>query len=77
MLDMLHVLLYMLPDCLAVGPDSAPGVWAVISGIYGTHLKHRQYLQPISFNNIGPQLARVVGVVWDKSTVGDNLCSLT
>ena len=55
----------MLPDYLAVGPGSAPGVWAVVPGMYMTYLKHRQYLQPISFNNIGPRLTCVVGVVWD------------
>ena len=52
-----------LPDYLAVGPDSAPGVWVVVPSMHGTHLKHIQYLQPISFNNLGPRLARVVGIV--------------
>ena len=49
-------MLYMLPDYLAVGPGSAPRVWAVVRdpGMHATHLKHRQCLQPISFNNIGP-----------------------
>jgi len=37
----------------------------MIPGMYGTYLKHRQYFQPISFNNIRPQLTRVVSVVWD------------
>jgi len=63
MLHMLHVLLHMLPDYLAVGPDSVPRIWAVVPSMYGTHLKHRQYLQPISFNNIGPRLTCAVGVV--------------
>ena len=40
-----------VPDYLVVGPDSAPGVWAVVQSMHGTHLKHRQCLQPISFNN--------------------------
>jgi len=34
---MLPDLLYMLP--LAVGPGSAPGVWAVVPGMHGTYLK--------------------------------------
>jgi len=65
MLYMLPDLLYMLSDYLVVGPGSAPGVWPVVLGMYGTHLKHIQHLQPISFNNIGPQLTRVVGIAWD------------
>ena len=68
---------YMLPDYLAVGPDSAPGVWAVVPGMYGAHLKYGQCLQPISFNNLGPRLTRVIGVVWDASIIGGNWCSLT
>jgi len=56
-------LLYMLPDYIAAGPSLALGVWAVVSGMHGTHLKHRQCLQPISFNNLESRLARVVGVV--------------
>jgi len=64
-------------DYLAVGPGSAPGVWAVVPGMHGTHLKHRQCLQPISFNNWGPRLARIVGVVWDASITCGNWCSLT
>ena len=50
-----------VPDYLAVGPGSASGVWAVVPGMHGTrpgyagtHLKYKQYLQPISFNNTGP-----------------------
>ena len=77
MMHMLHVMLYILPDCLAVGPGSAPRVRVIVPDMYGTHLKYRQYLQSISFNNFGPQLARVVGIVWDASTVCDNYCSLT
>ena len=61
----------------AVWPGSAPGVWAVVPGMYGTYLKHEQCLQLISFDNIGPRLTRVVGVVWDASITGDNWCSLT
>jgi len=39
-------------DYLVVGPGSTPDIWAVVLGMYGTHLKHRQYLQLISFNNL-------------------------
>ena len=46
LLYMLLDLLYMLLDYHAVGPGSAPGVWAVVPGMYGTHLKHEQCLQP-------------------------------
>ena len=77
MFFMLPDLLYMLPDYLAIRPGSAPGVWAVVPGMHGTHLKHRQYLQLISFNNIGPRLVRVVGVEWDVSIAGNNWCLLT
>ena len=66
-----------VPEYLVVGPDSAPGVWAVVSSMHGTHLKHRQCLQPISFNNWGSRLTRVMGVVWDPSIICDNWCSLT
>ena len=52
-----------VPDYLAVGPGSAPGVWAVILGMYETHLKYGLCLQPISFNNLGPWLTCVIGVV--------------
>ena len=38
-------------DYVAVRPGSAPGVWVVVPGMHGTHLKHGQCLQPISFNN--------------------------
>jgi len=38
----------MLPDYLIVGPGSPSGVWAMVAGMYGTHLKHKQYLQLIS-----------------------------
>jgi len=60
-----------------VEPGSAPGDWAVISGMYETHLKYRQMSPSIDFNNIRPRLARVVSVVWDASTAGDNWYSLT
>ena len=56
-------MLYMLPDYLAVETGSASGVWVVVSGMHGTHLKHIQYLQSISFNNLGSRLARVIGIV--------------
>ena len=69
---MLPNLLHMLLDCLAVGPGLAPGVWAVVPSMYETHLKHRQCLQSISFTNIGPRLARVVGMVWDVSITCGN-----
>ena len=65
-------ILCMLPDYLVVGPGSAPGVWAVVPGMHETHIKHKQCLQPISFNNLGSQLTRVVGVAWDASTVCGN-----
>ena len=29
---------------LAVGAGLAPSIWVVILGMYGTHLKHGQYL---------------------------------
>ena len=45
------VLVIHVPDYLTVGPGSVPGVWAVVPGMHGTHLKHRQCLQLISFNN--------------------------
>jgi len=32
----------IITDYLAVGPGSAPGIWAVVPGMYGTHLKHGQ-----------------------------------
>jgi len=37
---MLPNLLYMLPNYLTVGLGSAPRVWIVITGMYGTHLNH-------------------------------------
>jgi len=64
-------------DYLAVGPGSASGIWAVVPGMYGTHLKYGQCLQPISFKSLGPRLTRVVGVVWDASITSGNECSLT
>ena len=42
-------------DYQAVGPNSIPDIWAVVLGMYGTHLS----LQSISFNNLGPWLTRV------------------
>jgi len=36
------------------------------------HLKYGQCLQSISFNNLGPRLTRVIGVVWDASITGGN-----
>ena len=47
-------MLYMLHDYLTVEPDSAPWVWAIVRGMHETHLKYKQYLQSISFNNIRP-----------------------
>jgi len=49
----------------------------VVPSMHGTHLKHRQYLQPISFNNLGPRLTCVVSIVWDASITGDSWCTLT
>jgi len=49
----------------------------VVPGMYETHLKYGQCLQPISFNNVGLRLTRVIGVVWDVSITGGNWCSLT
>jgi len=66
-----------VPDYLTVGPGSVPGVWAVVPGMYGTHLKHGQYLQPISFNNFRLRLTCVIGIVWDVSIIGGNWYSLT
>ena len=54
MLYMLPDLLYILPDYLAVELSLEPGDRAVVPGMYGTHQKHGQCLQPISFNNLGP-----------------------
>jgi len=54
-------------DYLTVGPGSVPGIWVVVPGMYGTHLKYGQCLQPISFNNLGSRLTRVIGIVWDAS----------
>ena len=39
-----HMLLLMLLTTIAVGPGSASGDWAVISGMYETHLKYGQCL---------------------------------
>ena len=70
-------LMCMLLDYLAVGHGSVLGVWAVVPSMYETYLKHRQCLQPISFNNIGPRLTCAIGVVWNAFIAGDNWCSLT
>jgi len=35
-----HIAIVIVIDYLAVRPDSAPGDWAVVPGMYGTHLKH-------------------------------------
>ena len=59
-------------DYLAVGPGSAPDIWVMVPGMYRTHIKHGQYLQLISFNNLGPRLTHVVGIVWDASIRCDN-----
>ena len=50
-------------DYLGVGPGSTPGDWVVVPGMYGTHLKYRQHLQPISFNNLGLRLTRVLSLI--------------
>jgi len=58
-------------DYLVVRPGYVLGIWAVVQSMCNTHLKHRQRLQPISFNNLGLRLTRVIDVVWDASiTVG-------
>jgi len=49
----------------------------MVPGMHGTHLKHRQCLQPISFNNLGSRLTHVIGVVCDTHITGGNQCSLT
>ena len=41
MLYMLFVMLYMLPNYLSIEPDSVSGVWAMVPGMYETHLKYR------------------------------------
>ena len=69
--------LFTVTYYLVAGSDSAPGIWAVVPGMYGTHLKHGQYLQAISFNNLGAWLTRVIGVVCDASITCGNWCSLT
>jgi len=61
-IHVIHVL-----DYLAIGHGSAPEVWVMVPGMYGTHLKYGQCLQPISFNNLGTRLSCVIGVVWDAS----------
>jgi len=40
----LFILLYILHDCLAVGPDLTLGVGALVPGMYKTHLKYGQCL---------------------------------
>jgi len=37
-------------SCYTCSWGSASGVWVVVSGMYGTHLKHGQCLQLISSN---------------------------
>ena len=44
------IVIVIIIDYLAVGRGSAPGNWAVLPGMYGTHLKYGQCLKPISFN---------------------------
>jgi len=39
-----HIVIVIVIDYLMVGPGSAPGDWAVVLGMYGTHLKHGQCL---------------------------------
>ena len=39
-----HVVIVIVIDYLAVGAGSAPGDWVVVSGMHGTHLKHGYYL---------------------------------
>ena len=42
--------LFTVTDYLAVGPGSAPGIWVVVPGMHGTHLKHRFSSPTIGFN---------------------------
>jgi len=39
-------------DYLVVGPGSAPVIGVMVMGMYGTHLKHGQCLQPFSFKKL-------------------------
>jgi len=55
-------------EYLVVWFGSASGNWGHAPEYIRDHLKHGQCLQPISFNNLGPWLIHVVGVVWDAST---------
>ena len=71
-----HIIIVIVIDYLAVGPGSAPSDWAVVPGMYGTHLKHDN-VSSISFNNLEFWLTHVVGVVWDASITGGSWCSLT
>ena len=43
MTDIPHFHVVIVIDYLAVGSGSAPGDWAVMPSMYGTHLKHGQY----------------------------------
>jgi len=56
---------------------SPSGFWVVVSGMYGTHLKLKQFLHQSISNNIEPQLICVVGVIWDAFTACDNWYSLS
>ena len=46
---MILCVLFTVTDYLAVGPGSAPGIWAVVPGVHGTHLKHRFSSPTIGF----------------------------
>ena len=77
MTDIPYCSIVIVIDYLAVRSGSALGDCAVISGMYGTHLKYGQCPQLISFNNLGSRLTHVIGVVWDASITSSNWCSLT
>ena len=42
LVPVIHVI--HVPDYLTVGPGLVPGDWAVVPGMYGTHLKNGQCL---------------------------------
>jgi len=44
MTDIRIVFIVIVIDYLVVGPGSAPSDWAMVLGMYGTHLKYRQCL---------------------------------
>ena len=77
-IHVIHVpeLLYMFLTALRRSWFSARGLGRGPE-MHGTHLKHRQCLQPINFNNLKLLLTHVIGVVWDASIACGNWCSPT